>query len=855
MAQFIYQGHMGSGGGSLLSGVVDFHIDVENNHLVSVGWGGLVSFSMTAQGGLRILDSAAFSADAQLDFQGEITLFDAAEYPFLVIGGAQDRLSGARFGPDGSLGQIEYIGILGLLDAVPHFSIEGFTFMAQAETSGLCLLSPLENQTFQLDTSASYTCENYGREISHINGISLSHGTYLVSVGGDEQPGVTAWSVNTQTGSLTKNGHLGAADGLGLLPNVTGLEVISSSWGTFVVVASAASTGEMGALSILQLEENGQLNLVDHVLDTRNTRFSKAPDISVAQQDGRSYVLVGGADDGLAFFELLPNGRLHYWDSVADTTGISLENLNGVGLFSTENQMQVVASSQSATGFAQFSIDIGNTGTSHLAESSGQSLVGHDLDDVLIGAGGNDRLFGGAGDDLLFDGVGRDTLQGGSGADRFIIVSDQAPDQILDFDPSEDWFDLSGLSMLYDPSALNIESTSQGARIMWRDDTLEVFSDNGRSLAPDILRARILDGPDRPPVFLPNFVRGGTTADRLSGHAGDDEIIGLHGADTLFGWDGRDTIFGGGGYDSIHSHTGDDIVHGGNGRDKVRLGQGDDIFFDTRQNDLHGADTVMGDAGHDTILGGGGADVLFGHAGFDRVTGGRGDDHLFGGNGFDTLRGGTGDDLVVGGNGRDLAFLGSGNDVFHDNSQGGLIGADTIWSGGGKDTVQGGNGPDRLHGQAGSDLLIGRLDDDGLFGGDQDDRLAAGDGNDTVVGGRGRDLAWLGNGDDQFFDHIQSNAFGADRIWAGSGNDTIYAAGGNDTLSGGGGADTFVFRPLPGKKRITDFNASEDNLHINMHSAEFSDTIEGLIITWLDGSVLLEGLDQSQVFPDDIVFL
>lgn len=96
-------------------------------------------------------------------------------------------------------------------------------------------------------------------------------------------------------------------------------------------------------------------------------------------------------------------------------------------------------------------------------------IVGNDLDNILSGGGGNDQMYGGAGDDgmwgddgddnlfggagadILFGGNGNDvlsgeqgadTLIGGAGADTFVL-SDDAPDLILDFEVSIDKIKLS----------------------------------------------------------------------------------------------------------------------------------------------------------------------------------------------------------------------------------------------------------------------------------------------------------------------------------------------------------------------------------------------------------------------------
>jgi hypothetical protein len=79
-----------------------------------------------------------------------------------------------------------------------------------------------------------------------------------------------------------------------------------------------------------------------------------------------------------------------------------------------------------------------------------------------------------------------------------------------------------------------------------------------------------------------------------------------------------------------------------------------------------------------------GNDTLIGDAGDDTLNGFAGNDTLKGGAGADILNGGDGNDTVVGDGGTDQAFLGAGNDTF-------------IWNpGDGNDTVDGGSGHDTL---------------------------------------------------------------------------------------------------------------------------------------------------------------
>ncbi len=95
------------------------------------------------------------------------------------------------------------------------------------------------------------------------------------------------------------------------------------------------------------------------------------------------------------------------------------------------------------------------------------ALSGGDGDDVLSGAGGGDLISGGSGDDRLIGGQGADRLSGGDGHDVFVFTSvlDSAAgseDRILDFDPANDFIDLSGL---------DADGLSEGRQgLIWIDD-------------------------------------------------------------------------------------------------------------------------------------------------------------------------------------------------------------------------------------------------------------------------------------------------------------------------------------------------------------------------------------------------
>ena len=229
----------------------------------------------------------------------------------------------------------------------------------------------------------------------------------------------------------------------------------------------------------------------------------------------------------------------------------------------------------------------------------------------------------------------------------------------------------------------------------------------------------------------------GTSAGKIGGTAGDDEIDGTAGDDLIVARAGDDVVNGDSGDDTIHAGAGNDVVDGGSGDDTIYGGRGDDEIY--------------GGAGDDVIVAGPGDDVVDGGTGDDVISGGAGNDVLAGGAGDDVINGGAGDDVISGGSGDDVIRGGSGNDVIEAGA-----GDDEVWGGAGDDVIDGGAGNDVLRGGSGHDVF----------------RFAAGAGSDRILDfDKGRDRIDL----TAFHDYQLSQV----------GDDTVVTyAGGQITLAG-----------------------------------------------------------------------
>ena len=202
------------------------------------------------------------------------------------------------------------------------------------------------------------------------------------------------------------------------------------------------------------------------------------------------------------------------------------------------------------------------------------------------------------------------------------------------------------------------------------------------------------------------------------------------------------------------------------------------------------------------------------------------------GGGTITLKGVTATDLT--------------EDMFH------LSGAWTWWRYGDGDdnTLDGNRANNMMYGFEGDDTLRGMQGDDWIFGGEGDDTLEGGEGDDTLLGGEG-----------------------ADTLDGGEGDDMLIGGEGADTLTGGAGADTFVFGEDSGADTITDFDTTQDKIHLaslaqtitweQLQSkittvTDVNNVVTGLKIDlsdWGGGTITLEGITSVSDLTEDMFVL
>ncbi|MFX0547300.1 calcium-binding protein [Roseovarius sp. S1116L3] len=206
-------------------------------------------------------------------------------------------------------------------------------------------------------------------------------------------------------------------------------------------------------------------------IDDRGSRFDDAIALDTFQTHGRSFIVTGGTDAGIALFELLPGGTLYHHHSTAQTLDWNIGTILSLQAVVTGDEVQILLTGAKGQGVAQMILPLDALGPLQVGTQGADSLTGAAGDDLLMGQGGDDRINGGAGADVLMAGTGQDTLTGGAGADTFVFAADGQPDTITNFEPGHDRINLDDWGMIYDISAMTIRPQDWGATLTWRGET------------------------------------------------------------------------------------------------------------------------------------------------------------------------------------------------------------------------------------------------------------------------------------------------------------------------------------------------------------------------------------------------
>jgi Ca2+-binding RTX toxin-like protein len=625
-------------------------------------------FSVTRYDGLLQqwdVSASGLALGDALEFDGALAAGGTGSLAVIPAGGGLDLLTGGVMGggwqgvalqPDLSLGAAAPLMALPAgFDTFQHpavHTIEGVTTV-YGSFAGQSGIGRVSFDTAGTKTGHAVLADPAIDTMAQISAVTIATvgGQAFLVTASTTQNGIAARSI-AGDGSLGAPTTMGTEDGLWIsAPSVLASAELGGA--TYLILGAAGSQ----SLSVIELDQEGGMILRDHLMDSRDTRFAGITAIEVVEKDGKTYVIAGGADDGVSVFVLIEGGVLIHRASLADTDEIGLDNISAIAaspLLSAQGLDLFVASS-SEVGVTHLRYQTGQAGITTIAPSGGGTVLGTTGFDVLHGLSGDDILSAGAGDDILTDGAGSDMLAGGAGADVFLLSADGRVDTITDFQQGEDRIDLSLWPLLRDISQLTMRLTEDGMEIRYGDELLIVQSADGNTIdyrtlsTTDLIGGARLSGsiqpgypgpptpapdpngepPPQPPTAdLPPFLAEALVSDAVFGAIGG----------KLGGQGGSPTI---------------------NGTD---IGQ---VLIGTDGDDL-----LIAKAGDDTVDAGAGSDLVFGGAGDDFLLGGDGGDRLIGGLGNDTLKGGAGDDWLSGGSGTDKFVFNAGHDIIDDFASG-----------------------------------------------------------------------------------------------------------------------------------------------------------------------------------------
>ncbi|MBI5329538.1 MAG: putative Ig domain-containing protein, partial [Betaproteobacteria bacterium] len=427
----------------------------------------------------------------------------------------------------------------------------------------------------------------------------------------------------------------------------------------------------------------------------------------------------------------------------------------------------------------------------HIDGTDGNDLLeGTKFNDTIQGMAGDDTLKGGRGDDFFHGGAGNDLLDdygqeygNYGGANTYLFNLGDGVDTIVEYGGASE---VGDDTLRFGPGILasDIQVVREGVNLAFRHGNgqdkvivLNVYSSD-QAFTP-LERVEFADGTIWGREELARLKEQGLIAE---GGAGDDLLRGVNNyRNTLLGQAGNDTLDGGNSADTLMGGEGDDRITGFEGNDTLMGGRGNDVL-----SGREGTDTYLfnlGD-GQDRVIGAAWSSVAS----------------------ADVLRFGPGismTDIQLGRDGDDLL-------LHHVNGQDGVVVAEwfrfterplaavefadgQIWTAADLSAQTRYLGYD---GAAGNDLLKGTsTSNDTLrgFGGDDElhglygkDTLYGGDGADALMGEEGADTLYGEAGDDTLQGGIE-----ADQLYGGDGADILQGGSGQDVYHGGAGNDLF----------------------------------------------------------------
>lgn len=477
MGLFLNQGTFSNGGGASLSGLIDLEVALIDGqwrlYSASESSFGLGAFSINGSGALGALDFVNFGASSGTlgvteieiaDVEGTDVLIPTGRYDNRIALHELDNLGNfdAVTGPSGGPASVSRVANLTLGNKT-------FAFVSELNGDGFSVYQisaamQMSYMSSQVDTNATHI-----GDITSMVTARAYNKSFLFAASGFDA-GVTSYTVNSQ-GQTVQRQNVGPESGLGIAAPSDMATVMVGNDLYMLLVSS-----QTDSLTAFKVSAYGRMRMMDHVFDDGDTYMQDVVAVEAVSANGRTFILVGGAEDGLSLFELTPmTGKLKFMDSIADTGALSLQDVTDIEAVVLNDVIHLYVSSNAEDGIAHFSLDLGVITAPVIGTKHADTLYGTAHNDLIMGMNRNDTLYGLDGDDRLVDGRGVDTLIGGAGADVFCFVADGMADILEDFTPGVDKIDMSENEMLYSLAQIELVEHNWGVLLIYGRDRIKLM--------------------------------------------------------------------------------------------------------------------------------------------------------------------------------------------------------------------------------------------------------------------------------------------------------------------------------------------------------------------------------------------
>lgn len=353
-----------------------------------------------------------------------------------------------------------------------------FAAIAQWRSTGFSIYEIGADGNLAFMNTIADTNKSYVQDVSDTMMVTVGGQDYLITASAGEN-GLTVFQTMPD-GSLEFHDALGMNDGL----PVNGLTAISTveAWGATYLLVGATLTSSVSAVRI---NEMGVLFLEDHTVDNMHTKFRSIAALDTFEANGRTFVVAAGNDAGITILELLPGGEMTVSATFTADAYTTLGTITGIEVTVIGDTAHIYVLQATRTEIMEFTVSLENLGAPIFA--TGGATSGTNADDLIFGSDGNDTLTGGRGEDIIIDGDGLDELIGNGQSDTFVLVDDDYQDKIIGFQAHLDKLDLSDWGRLYSYEDLEIIPIPGGCEIRFGDESLLIYTSNGKTLTEENL--------------------------------------------------------------------------------------------------------------------------------------------------------------------------------------------------------------------------------------------------------------------------------------------------------------------------------------------------------------------------------